>query len=870
MNWWASLFRKDRVERELDRELRFHLEQQIRDHTAAGMTPDEARRAAAMEFGGLEQMKEQCRDARPSALVDQLLQDLRYGARQLRQAPGFAVTAICTIAIGIGACTALFSVVNGVLFRPLRFSEPGNIVTLLETRPPNRQQIGAAPAAYLDWQAQCTAFSHLAAHNSRSYTLRLDDRMTNVPATGFTADYLAVLGVEPILGRSFLPDETAPGKDHVALLSYGAWQSRYGGKLDVLNQTIALNNEPYTIVGVLPDRDLMWNGYVYVPLVFDASARTDYGSHGSFGVIARLKPGVSVTEAQADLDVVSDRIARAHRDSNLGHGAHVERLLDAITSDVRLQLLVLLGAVGFVLLIACVNVASLLLARASARQREIAVRAALGASRGRIVRQFLAESLLVCVVGGALGTLIAYGSIGAIARFVSAYVPRTQEITLDGTVLTLSLGLMLLAALGVGLLPALQFTRGDLADPLKDGGRGSSSGRQRLRSSLVVLEIALATMLLAGTGLLARSLSALQRADQGFNARDVYVGRVGVTGPKYNSGAKVMAFWDDLVTRVAALPNVATVALSNILPSIGGRGLLFHVVGTPEVPVKDAPHTVAYIVSPDYFKALGVPLLRGRGFTPQDRRGAPRVVIINQELARRHFPGTDPIGQQLMIMTMADTPDANREIIGVVGDVRPDGPQSQIGAQVYEPLAQLPQGNAAVIVKATGPAPALPAAVGDVLKQLDPDLPYRAMRPYESAIAGSWFRQRFSMILFMVFSGIALLLAAIGIYGVMSYAVSQRAHEIGIRMALGARAGDVLSLVFQNGARIVALGLAVGIAGSLVFARVLQTLLFNTSPADPLNLAVVVIVLAVVALLACALPARRATKVNPIVALRSE
>ncbi|HUR57228.1 MAG TPA: ABC transporter permease [Opitutaceae bacterium] len=804
--------------------------------------------------------------------LENLLGDLRFAARQLRRSPGFAATALLTIAIGIGACTALFSIVNGVLLRPLRFTEPARIVTLVETRPPNQSRIPPAPGAYLDWVAQTTSFQHIAACAGRGFNIRLDGRVVGVPAQAISASFLRVLGLEPVLGRNFLPEEERPGKNRVALISHGAWQAHYAGRADVLNQTILLNDEPFTIVGVLPDRDLVWNGMVFVPLAFSDADRTDYGSHGGFGAIARLKPGITVAHAQADLDRVSESIGRAHPESNLGHGAHVERLLDTLTADVRLQLFVLLGAVGFVLLIACVNVASLLLARASGRLREIGVRAALGASRGRIVRQFLAESLLLCTVGGALGTALAYSSMGAIARFVSAYVPRTQEITLDGNVLALSLGLMVLAGLGVGLLPALQFTRGDLADSLKDAGRGSSAGRKRrrLHAGLVALEIALAMMLLAGTGLLARSLSALQRANQGFNGRDVYTSGIGLGGKKYDNGDKARAYFGALQERIAALPEVATVAWSNGLPSMGVRGLLFHVVGTPEVAVKDAPNTQAYIVSPDYFKALGVPLVRGRDFTPQDRPDSPRVVIINQELARRHFAGVNPIGQRLMIMTMADKPDAIREIVGVVGDTRPSGPQSKLRPQVYEPLAQHALSWLTLIVKARGPAPSLPAAVGDVMKAVDPDLPVRTLRPYEDALAGTWFRQRFSMVLFTVFSAIALVLAAIGIYGVMSYAVGQRTQEIGIRMALGAKARDVLALVFGSGARIVGVGLVLGLTGSAAFAHLLQALLFNTRPTDPLTLSAVAALLALVALMACWIPARRATKVDPIVALRAE
>lgn len=798
--------------------------------------------------------------------------DLRYAARQLRKAPGFSLTGLLTIALGIGTCTALFGVVHGVLLRPLPFPEPDRIVAVEETRPPGARGIPPSPGVYLDWREQTNVFAHLAANAGRGFNVRQDGRVINVPGQAISANFLPVLGVEPVLGRNFIPEEETPGKNRVALLSYGAWQSHFGGRADVLNQTITLSDQPHTIVGVLPDRDLQWNGFVFVPLVFAPEHRTDYGTHGGFGALARLKPGVTLAQAQAQMDFVSQNIARANPATNAGYGARVEPLLRTLTGHVRFQLWVLLGAVGFVLLIACVNVASLLLARASARQREIAVRAALGASRGRIVLQFLVEGVLLSVMGGALGTALAYASMGVVARFVAHYVPRTEQITVDGKVLAVSLGLMLLAGVVVGLLPALQFTRGDLADPLRDAARGSSAGgrRHRLRAGLVALEIALALILLAGTGLLARSLAALQRADQGFDGRHVYTRGVGLSGNRYDTPEKRSAFFTALSDRVAALPDVVAVAWSNGLPSQGVRGLLFHVVGTPEVPVKDAPHTEAYIISPDYFRALTIPLLRGRNFTVHDREGTPRVCIISEELARRQFPGADPIGQRLMIMTMADTPDAIREIVGVVGSVRPAGPQSALRAQVYEPLAQYRNSFLTLTVKTRQAAPTLPAAVSEIAQALDPDLPFRAPRAYNEVLEGQWFRQRFSMILFTLFSVIALTLAAIGIYGMMSYAVSQRVQEIGIRMALGAKTRDVVALVFGSGLRIVALGVAAGLAGAVAFARLLETMLYQTSPADPATLGAVALLLAGVALLASWVPARRATKLDPMIALRAE
>jgi predicted permease len=867
---FGGLFNKGRKDRELQDELETHIQMHVEDNLRSGMTPEEARRQALIQMGGIDSTKEACREQRGLPVLETVFQDLRYGMRLLRKNPGFATTAILTVAIGIGSCTVLFSMVNGVLLRPLRFRDPEQIVAISETKP-NRQILLVTPAAYLDWVKQASVFAHLAALDVHSYATRLDGRAANVVGMEVTANYFSVLGIQPFRGRGFLADEGLPGKNHVVVLSYRSWQNQFGGRDDIIHQSIMLGDQPYTIVGVVPDIKLWGASALFTPLTFSAVNRGDYGSHG-LTCIGRLKPGITLRQAQAEMDVVSDHIARAHPDSNLGHGARVASLLDYMTGDVRLQLLVLLCAVGFLLLIACVNVASLLVARANSRQREIAVRSALGASRGRIMRQFLSESLMLAVGGGALGVLLAYASMGAVSHFASRYLPRTQEISLDGTVLGMTVALMLVVGLGVGLVPVFQCSRADLAEPLKDSGRGTSSGRkpQRLRSLLVTAEIALAMMLLVGTGLLARSLMAMRQADQGFKTSDIYISGLSLAGKKYDSPQKIMAFVNDVIERVTALPDVHEIAFADDMPMVSGRGLLFSVADASEVPVRDLPVTASTFVTPDYFHAMSIPLVRGRGFMPQDTADAPRVVIINQELARRYFPGINPIGRRLMIYTMADKPDVVREIVGVVGNVRPWGPQSEIASQVYEPLAQHPHGDVALMLKAQGAAPALPAAVNDIVLSLDPDLPVLSLTRYDATVATAWFRQRFSMILFMLFSGIALVLAAVGIYGVMAYSVTQRTQEIGIRMALGAQVGDVLRLVFAGGAKIVTVGVLMGAAGSLAFARVLQSLLFNTSPSDPLTLLLVGMLLTCVACVACWLPARRAVKVDPMVALRQE
>jgi predicted permease len=869
---WLTLFRRRRLERELEAELRFHFERQVEDNLAAGMTLEAARRRAALEFGGLEQVKEACRDERPSIMLEQFFQDLRYAFRQLRKAPGFALTAILTVAIGIGACSALFSIVNGVLLRPLGFPNPEEIVTLTETRLPD-VRTPLAPAIFKDWQEQTSVFQHLAAFRWRSYNSARDGGALSINAQLVTADYFAVLGVQPLLGRAFTHEEEVEGGHHVLILSYRTWQNHFGGRPTVLSESVILDDQPYAIVGVMPDKNLIWNPPIFTPLAFTAYQRSDYGSHG-LSCIARLKSRRTIEQAQRELDVVSSQIARAHPDSNTGHGGLITPLLDSIIQDVRSQLWVLLGAVGLLLMIACVNVAGLLLARANSRLKEIAVRAALGASRSRIVRQFLCESFLISTTGGILGVGLALASMKALLRFAGHYLPRTRDVALDANVLACTVALMLLAGLIVGLIPALQATRGDMAEAMNDAGRGSSTGkrRQRARSTLVVAEVALALMLLAGTGLLVRSLSALQKVDQGFKPDNVYLAGMSLGSAKrYDTSGKIIEFMNVTLERISTLPGVQSVAITTGVPMVGASGLLYNVSGDTATPLTSLPVTEANAVTPDYFKVMSIPLVRGRSFDGRDVEGSPRVVIINEELAHRHFSAVNPIGQRLMIYTMDDKPDGFREIVGVVGSVRPGGPQSELTPQIYEPLSQHPQRHGLnVIVRTNGVVPGLTAAVKDTLHALNPDIPFDGLWTYAGRVATAWFRQQFSLVLFTLFSVVALLLAALGIYGVIAFSVQQRTHEIGIRMALGAKSTDVVRLILRHGAKLVGVGLALGLVGAAICSHVLESLLFNVSPSDPLTLLAVALILGSVAAIACWIPARRAMKVDPLVALRSE
>ena len=868
-----ALFRKETLDREMSDEMRCHLDLQAEANLAAGMSPDEARHAAQRGFGGVEQIKETVRDQRGVPWLEHLLNDLRHASRQLLRSPGFSAITILTVALGIGACTALFSVVNGVLLKPLNYPRSNEIAFVNEniaSKPSSFLPLAAG--VYLDWAREQTVFEHFAAAGPRFYNIATKGPAINVGGAGVTADFLGVFGAQPLLGRTFLPEEETPGKSHVAVLSSRLWQSQFGGRSTVLNETISLNNESYAIIGVVADKAVPWNAAVFTPIAFSPADHLDYGGHG-WTAVGLLKPGVSVAQAQAELNLISSRMSARTSDYEKGRGAVLTTILEATVSDVRLQLLVLLGAVGLLLLIACVNVASLLLARANARQREIAVRAALGASRGRIMQQFLCESLLIAVAGGAVGVLIARGTMTALVLFARHFIPRTEEIALNGTVLAVIGGTMLLAGFGFGLVPGFQATRGDMIESLKDGGRGASGGlkRQRVRASLVVVEIALALMLLAGTGLLVRSLLAMQQADQGFKYRDVYSDLFTLGSAKNYPPAKLNAFTAEAVTRISALPDIAAVAFATGVPMGGNvKGLLITADPKPDLPISSLESANAVAITSDYFKVMSIPLLAGREFDARDITGAPPVVIINQQLAKKYFPNRDPIGQRLMILTMANKPDVWREVVGVVGDVKVGGPQSPIGPQVYESFAQRPETNLTLILRAKGPAPALNSEIRDLLHTLEPSLPPQTIYSYDATIAYSWVRQRFSLILFTLFAGVALVLAAIGIYGVMAYAVTQRTNEIGIRMALGAQRRDILQLVLGGGARIVVTGLLIGTAGALAGAKLLGALLYNTSPYDPVTFLAIALLLAAVALLACWLPARRATKVDPMIALRCE
>jgi putative ABC transport system permease protein len=808
--------------------------------------------------------------------------DLRYALRQLLKAPSFAIVAILTLALGIGACTAIFSVVNTVLLRPLDYPNAERLVTIRESQLPKFSEFSVAPPNYVDWEKQAKSYESLAAYTGATLNLTGEGEPQRLIGAKVTAHYFDVYGVKPVLGRMLLPEEDAVGKNHVVVLSYGFWQRVFGGARDVVGRSIQLNGEPYGIVGVAPygfdptgwpniNRNAgafpmdFWTPMAFKP---EETANDRRGSH-YLVVVGRLKPGVTVAPARAELEMIAAQLAQQYPDSNKGWGIFMMPMQDYSVRDVKPALYTLLGAVGCVLLIACTNLANLLLARATARHREISIRAALGASRGRIIRHLLTESVLLAIGGGAAGVVLATWGLDALLALAPTNLPRSGEIRLDSGVLLFSLGLSIATGLLFGLAPAWLAARTDVNEALKQGTRGSTEGgvRGRLRGALVVSEVALALVLLGGAGLLARSFIELARVDPGFIPENATTMRVSLPQNKYSTPEQRIAFADALVERVKELPGVQAVGLTDSMPLVGDYVLGFNIESRPAIDRSELPRLNHAVVGPDYFRAMGIRLVRGRVFTPEDDAKSPRVCLINETLARQFFPNEDPIGKRMNIKTGID---AWREIVGIVGDIKQHGVDQTTTNQAYEPFAQISYSSLILVIRTKGsPAPLL-SALRAAVHAVDKDQAVGAIRPLEDVVADTIARQRFAMTLLTVFSAVALVIAAVGIYGVMAYNVVQRTGEFGIRMALGAQQRDVLRLVLTQGGKLIGIGLVVGLLATLAASRAMGSMLFNTSVYDPLTLMTITLLLAAVALIACFFPANRATKVNPIEALRTE
>ncbi|MEO5959409.1 MAG: ABC transporter permease [Opitutaceae bacterium] len=803
------------------------------------------------------------------------MSDLRLALRQLAKSPGFTTIAVLTLALGIGASAVVFSVVDRVLLRPLAYPQSERLVVIRETKLPQVPEFSVASGNYFDWREQAQGFEQLAAIRNTIYNLTGRGEPQRLTADRVTPNYFTTLRTRPLLGRDFT-DEEAVAKAPVAILAHGFWLRQFGSRTDAIGASIQLNGQPFTIVGVMPENFRPGSRTeIFTPVDY-ADNKQNHGAH-NMQVYGRLKDGVTIEQARSELAAVAKRLEQQYPTTNTGWSTLVTPMFDHAVGNVSQILYPLLGAVGFLLLIACANVANLQLARATARAKEISVRSALGATRGRLIRQLLSESVLLALLGGALGVLVAKWGMDALLAFAPDSLPRTAEIALDGRALGFACVVALVTGVGFGLVPAFQATRLNLNETLKDGGRGTSAGssRARLRGALVVAEVALALVLLIGAGLLIRSFTRRLDISPGFQPQEALAANLSLPGKKYATPAQQTAFVEEALGRLAAIPGVQSAAVTTILPFSGDdMNLRFDISGRPPVSDSEIQSTLFYAITPDYLHAMGIRLIRGRAFTTADRADAPRVVLINEALARKFFPDQDPIGQRLRVTN------AEAEIVGIVGDVQ----HFVLGdatsrPQTYEPFAQVSLNFLTFVVRAApggagetkvGLAANLPAAIRAALYAVDKDQPIDNVRPLTDLVASSVSRQRFAMFVFAVFSGVALLLAAIGIYGVTAYAVTQRTNEIGIRMALGAQRGDVLRLIFAQGSRLIGLGLVCGVAGALALTRYLSSLLFNVSATDPLTFGAIAALLAAVAAIACLIPARRATKVDPMVALRSE
>ena len=798
-----------------------------------------------------------------------LIQDLRYALRMLLKNPGFAAVAVFALALGIGANTAIFSVVNTILLRSLPYDDPDRLMVVKENKLPQFPEFSVSPGNFLDWRKQNASFEKLAAVQGSSYNLvTSDDEPERLDGARVSAGLFEMLGVKPVQGRTFLEEEDQPGHQNVVVLSSNLWKRRFGSDPNIIGQSITMSAASYTIIGIMPpsfqflDRDIdLWT-----PIAFTAAQAQQHGSH-YISVIGRLKPGVTTEQARTEMSGIAARLAEQYPSSNAGWSTIVVPMQQFEVRDIKPALLVLLGAVALVLLIACANVANLLLARSTARQKEIAIRTALGASRSRVVRQLLTESVVLAVVGGAAGLLLAAWGTRSLLALAPEDLPRVKDVALDGRVLGFTLLVTLITGIVFGLVPALQASRPNLNETLKEGGRGTTGGHHRIRSSLVITEVAVALVLLVGAGLLIRSFIRLQQVNPGFNTKNAMSANVALPGRKYPNSDQYLSFFTQLIEKIAALPGVVAVGATQSLPIQGDYLVGFNIQGRPPDPPGEDKSTNYYAVTPDYFKAMGIPLLRGRLFTEQDSKNAPRVAVINEAMARTYFSDEDPIGKGI---NLSQGREGFREIVGIVGDVKQYGLAQPTTLQTYEPYLQMPFSAVTLVVRTEGNPAALSGPIRSEVLALDKEQPVSRIRTLDQIISGSVQQQRFTMLLLGVFAGVALILAAVGLYGVMSYAVTQRTHEIGIRMALGANTGNVLRLVVGHGMLLALIGVAIGLAGAFAFTRVMSKLLFAVSTTDTVTFAGISLMLTGVALIACLVPARRATKVDPMVALRHE
>jgi len=810
-----------------------------------------------------------------------LMQDMRYGIRMLSKNPGFAIIAVLTLALGIGANTAIFSVVNAELLRPLPFRDSGRLVSVATGNSRMHSSNGSTSYPdFMDWRSQNQVFDKMAAYTEATFTLTGQANPAHLEGASVSSDTFDLLGVSPELGRTFQPEEDGPNH-RVVVISDRLWRQQFKGDPGIIGGTITLDNSGYTVVGVMPasfryplqrEGQAIWSTLSPLNDTSDNSPPMvqHRGAH-FLTCIARLKPGVTLAQAQAAMDVIASSLSKQYPDTNKYMNVHLSSLQDRLTGSIRPALLVMMIAVGLVLLIACVNVANLLLARATTRGREIAIRTAMGAGRIRVVRQLLTESLLLAIVGGIFGAALAFWGSGVLVRLSPENLPRVGEIHIDGWALAFTAGLSLLTGILFGLAPALQSTHSNIVEALKEGSLSMTAGRSRhgLRSSLVIVEMALALILLVSAGLLIRSLIRLQDVNPGFDPHNVMTASLDLPDAKY-SDPKKAEFFRELIPQLQAIPGVQSAAAVFPLPMSGDEiRTSFQIEGRP-VAKSDEPHTSIRCVTPNYFTTMRIPLLQGREFTERDEASATKVLIVNQAFAQQFFPGENPIGQRILagIANAGEPP--MREIIGVVGNVKFEDLTAEFSPESYIPYGQLQFGSITIVMRSSKDPQGLAKPIASAVQSLDKDLPTYASKTVEQYLDGAIAVPRFNTFLLAIFAALAMVLTAVGLYGVISYTVAQRTHEIGIRMALGAQPGDMMRLVVGQGMRLALFGVGVGFIAALGLTRFLSSLLFGISSTDPVSFAAVVAMLFTVVLLACYIPARRAMRVDPMVALRYE
>jgi putative ABC transport system permease protein len=812
--------------------------------------------------------------------METLLTDIRYGIRSLLKHPGFTGIAVITLALGIGANTAMFSVINAVLLRPLPYHEPAHLVTIWEESPERGMyQMPVSLANLRDWVDQNQTFEQISAYTFTNLNLTGTGEPARLLTVRSSANLFPLVGATPLMGRPFLPEEDKEGANRVVILGHALWQSRFGSDPGILGKSLTLNNQNYTVVGVMSANSQFPVGFgymgkvlndpidLYVPLAA-TSGELSRGNY-SFFAIGRLKPGVTIDHARADMTTIESRLEQQYPDSNTGIGISLVPTQEQIVKEIRPALLVLIGAVAFLLLIACANIANLLLARAASRQKEFAIRAAMGASRLRVVRLLLTESVMVSLAGGCLGLLLALWGTEALMALTPDNIPRLNEVGVDARVFSFTLAVSFVTGLVFGLVPALHAAKPDLNETLKEGSRGSmgSAAGKRTRSVLVAVEVALSLVLLIGAGLMIKSFLRLQEMDLGFNPDQVLAVDLSLSRSRYPEDRQQAAFFQQALERVQALPGIQSAGATTGLPlTLSLSGSDFRIEGRPEPEAGKEMIIHTRSVSPGYFKTLGISLNKGRDFSDRDKSDAPQAAIINDHLARIYFPGEDPIGKRITF----DDGESWMSIVGIIGDVKQLGLDSSAKPEVYFPYLQVAARSMSLVVRTTSNPLSLAAAVKSQIQAIDKDLPINEAKTMQQLLAESTSGRRFNMLLLTIFAAVALVLAIVGIYGVMSYTVTQRTHEIGIRVAVGAQPRDVFRMVIGQGMMLAMIGVAFGLLGAFGLTRLMRTMLFGVEPTDPATFVSIAVLLIGVALVACYIPGRRATKVDPLVALRYE